>query len=88
MNRASSGLERRPPDRETAVMRPALRTLAGLLLAATSIAAEPCRIEIVERGDGRPVPGVELRTTHGVRLVSYDSLMAYIRSTGEPGPKK
>lgn len=51
-------------------MRPALRTLAGLLLAATSIAAEPCRIEIVERGDGRPVPGVELRTTHGVRLVS------------------
>jgi len=24
----------------------------------------------------------------GVRLVSYDSLMAYIRSTGEPGPKK
>ena len=25
---------------------------------------------------------------HGVRLVSYDSLMAYIRSTGEPGPRK
>jgi hypothetical protein len=24
----------------------------------------------------------------GVRLVSYDSLMDYIRSTGEPGPKK
>jgi hypothetical protein len=24
----------------------------------------------------------------GVRLISYDSLMAYIRSTGEPGPKK
>ncbi len=24
----------------------------------------------------------------GVRLVSYDSLMAYIRSTGEPGPRK
>jgi hypothetical protein len=24
----------------------------------------------------------------GIRLVSYDSLMAYIRSTGEPGPKK
>lgn len=24
----------------------------------------------------------------GVRLVSYDSLMAYIRSAGEPGPRK
>jgi len=24
----------------------------------------------------------------GVRLISYDSLMAYIRSTGEPGPRK
>jgi hypothetical protein len=24
----------------------------------------------------------------GIRLVSYDSLMAYIRSTGEPGPRK
>ena len=24
----------------------------------------------------------------GVRLVSYDSLMAYIRTAGEPGPRK
>ena len=24
----------------------------------------------------------------GVRLISYDSLMAYICSTGEPGPRK
>jgi len=24
----------------------------------------------------------------GVRLISYDSLMAYIRSAGEPGPRK
>ncbi len=32
--------------------------------------ALPCRIEIVEQGSGWPVPLVELRTTHQVRLVS------------------
>ncbi|MCA9268913.1 MAG: hypothetical protein KDA41_10610 [Planctomycetales bacterium] len=32
--------------------------------------AAPCRIELVEKGSGWPVPLVELRTTHGVRLVS------------------
>ncbi|MBI5767910.1 MAG: hypothetical protein HZA93_08945 [Verrucomicrobia bacterium] len=33
-------------------------------------AAEPCRLEIVERGSGWPVPLVELRTTHQARFVS------------------
>jgi hypothetical protein len=33
-------------------------------------AAEPCRIEVVEKGTGWPVPLVELRTTHHVRLVT------------------
>jgi hypothetical protein len=33
-------------------------------------AAEPCRIEIVERGTHWPVPLVQLRTTHQVLLVS------------------
>lgn len=33
-------------------------------------AVEPCRIEIVEKGSGWPVPLVELRTTHNVRLVT------------------
>ncbi len=33
-------------------------------------AIEPCRIEVVERGTGWPVPLVELRTTHNVRLVT------------------
>lgn len=33
-------------------------------------AIEPCRVEVVERGGGWPVPLVELRTTHNVRLVS------------------
>ena len=40
--------------------------------------------------DGQ-VESVSLRkrgSKFGVRLVSYDSLMAYIRSTGEPGAKK
>lgn len=32
--------------------------------------AEPFRIEVVERGDGRPVPLVEVRTTHGVSFFS------------------
>jgi hypothetical protein len=43
--------------------------LLGLLFATTCLCARPCRIEIVE-ADGWPVPGVELRTVHGVRLVS------------------
>jgi hypothetical protein len=35
-----------------------------------SIIPTPCRIEVVEKGNGWPVPLVELRTTHAVRLVS------------------
>jgi len=42
----------------------------GLLLGVAGLAAAPCRLEIVERGSGWPVPGVELRTVHGERLVS------------------
>ncbi len=46
--------------------------LAWLALALVSgvAAAEPCRIEIVEQGNGWPVPLVELRTTHQARFVS------------------
>ena len=45
--------------------------LLGLLaFATTGFAAQPCRIEIIEQGDGWPVPGVELRTVHGVRFIS------------------
>jgi hypothetical protein len=35
-----------------------------------AFAAEPCRVEIVEKGSGWPVPLVELRTTHQLRFVS------------------
>lgn len=48
-------------------------TPAGLVwLALWGMAAglEPCRIEVVERGTGWPVPLVELRTTHQARLVT------------------
>jgi hypothetical protein len=44
--------------------------LGPLSFTASAIAGQPCRIEVVEQGDAWPVPGVELRTVHGVRLVS------------------
>src|SRR4051794_30324188 len=40
------------------------------LVATAALAIEPCRIEIIERGSGWPVPLVELRTTHSLRFVS------------------
>ena len=49
----------------------ACRAAACVLLAsATTVAAEPCRIEVVEKGTRWPVPLVELETVHGVKLVS------------------
>ena len=41
-----------------------------VLLASSAFALEACRIEVVERGSGWPVPLVELRTTHRVRFVT------------------
>lgn len=41
--------------------------LSGLCTAA---ALEPCRIEVADKANGWPVPLVELRTTHSVRLVT------------------
>ena len=46
------------------------RLLSGAALAETSAAPELCRIEVVEKGSGWPVPLVELRTTHHERLVT------------------
>lgn len=40
------------------------------LLAPLLHAAEPCRVEIVDKENGWPVPLVELRTTHEQRFVS------------------
>jgi hypothetical protein len=44
--------------------------LALAVLPRESFASGPCRIEIVEKGSGWPVPLVELRTTHHARFVS------------------
>lgn len=41
-----------------------------LLFAPLLHAAEPCRVEIVDKENGWPVPLVELRTTHEQRFVS------------------
>jgi hypothetical protein len=56
-------------------MGPALAGFAGIFTGfiAVAVAAAPpapCRIDVVERGSGWPVPLVELRTLHGVRFVS------------------
>ncbi len=51
-------------------MRP-LPWLLGLLsLLAPLPAAEICRLEVIEQGTDWPVPGIELRTIHGVSFVS------------------
>jgi hypothetical protein len=44
--------------------------LSSLVSWDSAAAVAPCRIEVVERGSGWPVPLVELRTTHNVRLVT------------------
>jgi len=43
----------------------------GFLFLSTGILkGQPCRIEVVEKGGGWPVPLVELRTTHQSRLIT------------------
>ncbi len=44
--------------------------LAISIVSGAASAAEPCRIEVVEKGSGWPVPLVELRTTHQARFVT------------------
>jgi hypothetical protein len=44
--------------------------LNGILLTNLTAAPAPCRIEVIERGSGWPVPLVELRTTHNARFVT------------------
>src|SRR5437867_1846904 len=51
-------------------MRPKFAILVCWLAPWGVAAIEPCRIEVVEKGSGWPVPLVELRTTHNVRFVT------------------
>src|SRR5882672_5711713 len=50
--------------------RTIVAALLGTILPVTAETTQPCRIEIVEKGSGWPVPLVELRTTHNLRFVS------------------
>jgi hypothetical protein len=45
-------------------------------LPSMAMALEPCQLEVVEEGSGWPVPLVELRTTHGVRLITDNAGIA------------
>lgn len=59
----------------TARWRVAFAALVGLPLLCLPVSAagqsrSPCRIAVVEKATGWPVPLVELRTTHNVRLVT------------------
>lgn len=53
-------------------MRKWSHSVLAALMASSVLAwgLEPCRIEVVEKGSGWPVPLVELRTTHLVRFVT------------------
>ncbi|GAA5116484.1 hypothetical protein JIN84_18910 [Luteolibacter yonseiensis] len=47
-----------------------LRSALFIILSCTAFAAEPCRIEIVDKQNGWPVPLVELRSVHDTIHVS------------------
>lgn len=47
-----------------------LSSFAAALPCGAAWDVQPCRIEVVEKGTGWPVPLVELRTTHQVRFVT------------------
>jgi hypothetical protein len=51
-------------------IRTQMYSLACLLIPCTALAIEPCRIEMIDKENGWPVPLVELRTTHEARYVS------------------
>ena len=52
--------------------------LGAAILAGPVVAAEPCRIQVVEQGTGWPVPLVDLQTTHGVRFITdNDGVVAF-----------
>lgn len=50
--------------------RPVILFLPFLLLATANGASPLCRIEVVDKGNGWPVPLVELRTTNHLRFVT------------------
>lgn len=59
---------KRPVPARAAILVFVLPLMATNVFAATH--TTPCRIEVIEKGTGWPVPMVELRTTHNVRFVT------------------
>jgi hypothetical protein len=51
-------------------MAMAMTMVLGAVAVTAAAPVQPCCIQVVEAGTGWPVPLVELRTTHGVRLVT------------------
>jgi hypothetical protein len=47
-----------------------MKKIFSLFAAISTLAIEPCKIEIVEKGSNWPVPLVELRTVNQIRFVS------------------
>jgi len=48
-----------------------IATIATIMFGGTtSLAVEPCRIEVIVSANHWPVPLIELRTTHNVRFVT------------------
>jgi hypothetical protein len=47
-----------------------MKWILSLLFVFSVSAAQPCRIQVVEKSTGWPVPLVELRTTHQMRFVT------------------
>ncbi len=54
----------------TSAAVPAALLFFVTVLPAPAVGLTPCRVEVVEKGSGWPVPLVELRTTHNVRLIT------------------
>ncbi len=57
-----------------------LLLLAAFAIAVTRALADSCRIEVVEKGSGWPVPLVELRTTHNMSFVTDNAGVAAVET--------
>ena len=53
------------------ISRVLILSVLGLIPpTAMAEAVKPCRIEVIEKGSGWPVPLVELRTTHNLSFIT------------------
>ena len=62
-----------------------LRFICFFLLTRLALAVEPCRIEIIDKENGWPVPLVELTSTHDTRHVSDNLGLIAIDDPVYPG---